>query len=663
LKSIYFLSLNMIQFVPYAYGLLRNYAEQDERIKAAYTWKEPFCRIEPVDKIVSGIRDPDLLFLSCYVWNHNQQLEISKRVKEAYPRCIVVCGGPHIPRISDFYFLKYPFVDILVHDEGEIPLRDLLLELMEPSPDPTHVKGLTCNIDGKAVKTGTAEKLDANLPVPSPYLSGLFSSFFNSRDNVNKIALWETNRGCPFSCCFCDWGVRTTNKLRLHDMDRIIKEIEYFGKNRLKDIYITDSNFGILKRDLDIAGLLVKCKEKYGFPKRIRIQFAKKSNHIVFEISKLLYDNHMLWGTTLSMQSVDMNVLNAIKRPYVSIENYKKIEEMYGKHHIPTYTELILGLPMESKQSLIEGICTLFDIGMHDDFRMFELVLLPNAPLSEKSMRQKYGLHTRMKPVRKADPGCEKEYVELVFGSNTMPHDDWEYCFVFSEMAQALHNGGYTRFMSIYLKEQGIMSYIDFYAGLLDYMLIAEEDCFLPFKRVKKLINDFYRDPDMPQINRALTQPDIRKFLAKYNPDRKAWQLWTYIWLWVSEHLDTFYDRLLAYMENKGVKINSEILDLMKYQKEIMLTLDYDPKEGKKAEYGFNWYDYFSRKPELKRGPVTITYQDQRMGASFQYELERANKKKFVTAAIGISYPYSKFRHFFHQFEAATPSHLSHLNK
>ena len=37
------------------------------------------------------------------------------------------------------------------------------------------------------------------------------------------------------------------------------------------------------------------------------------------------------------------------------------------------------------------------------------------------------------------------------------------------------------------------------------------------------------------------------------------------------------------------------------------------------------------------------------MGISHRYELEKNDKKKFVTAAIGYSYPYSKFRHFFHQ--------------
>jgi len=169
------------------------------------------------------------------------------------------------------------------------------------------------------------------------------------------------------------------NKMRRHDLDKTIQEIEYMGTHKVEDIYISDCNFGIFKRDLELAKKLVESKKKYGYPKRVRIQFAKNSNDTVFEISKLLHDNDMLWGTTLSMQSVDMNVLEAVARQHIGISNYKKLKDRYLEARIPTYTELILGLPLETRDSFINGICTLFDIGIHDDIRVFELALLPKC--------------------------------------------------------------------------------------------------------------------------------------------------------------------------------------------------------------------------------------------------------------------------------------------
>ena len=69
MKSVYFLILNYIQYVPYAYGLLRAYAEQNPIIRENYDWKEPFCAVDPVDDIVDQIIDPDILLCSNYVWN------------------------------------------------------------------------------------------------------------------------------------------------------------------------------------------------------------------------------------------------------------------------------------------------------------------------------------------------------------------------------------------------------------------------------------------------------------------------------------------------------------------------------------------------------------------------------------------------------------------
>lgn len=652
MKTIYFLSLNMIQFAPYAYGFLRAFAELSPAIRANYVWKEPFCRVEPVAALAEKITRPDFLFMSCYAWNFNQQIEIARRVKQKNPGCKVVCGGPHIPHDSTGYFEKYPVIDVLVHGEGEIPVRNLLLELLRKKPDLSKINGISYPDHTLAVQTPESAKLPKHLPVPSPYLNGLLTPFFTSGDKANKIALWETNRGCPFACCFCDWGVRTTNKVRQHSMDRVQAEVDYFGSNKIEDIYITDSNFGLFERDLDIARALVACKEKYGHPQRIRIQFAKKSNQTVLAISRLLYENNMLWGTTLSMQSVDITVLEAIKRPMVSIDAYKSAKEKYAANNIPTYTELILGLPRETRESFIKGICTLFEIEMHDDFRTFELVLLPNAPLSQPSMRAKYGLQTRFKPMRLADAGCETEYLELVFGTRTLTQPDWEDCFVFSEMAQALHNGGYTRFLSIYLHKTGRMSYLDFYTALFSWALESSAPAMQAIARIKRLAHDFYEDPAMPQINRALTQPDMAEFLAGFNPDRKGWQLWTYIWLWISENKRAFYGLLREFLETRDVAITPELEDLMHYQEEIMLSQAYDPVAGKSVSYHYNWPAYFNNGQYPAKEPVHLHYHDTHMGASFQYDLEKNNRKKFVTAAIGFSYPYSKFRHFFHQPQA-----------
>ena len=432
-------------------------------------------------------------------------------------------------------------------------------------------------------------------------------------------------------------------------MRKVAAEIDYIARRKIEDLYVTDCNFGILKRDLKITDLLVQAREKYGYPKRVRIQFAKNSNDTVFDISRLLHANDMLWGTTLSMQSVDEDVLAAVNRRQIGTHNYQLLKERYRQVGIPTYTELILGLPNETRESFIAGICTLLEIGIHDDIRIYELALLPNAPLSQPPKRKEFGLKTKIKPLRIPAENCEKETVEIVFETDTMPYKDWAYCFLFGETVQALHNGGYTRFLAIFLNDTGQMSYQQFYNRLLTFMLHSNEPAHAAIKRVKKLIDAYYHNPDMPQIHKILTQPDMSAFLATYNPKRTGWHLWTYLWLAIGEAGDAFYGALRKFLGREGIRIDKKIDDLLRYQHELMLTVDFDPIRGKEVAYQYNWFDHFFHNTPLAETPTALHYTDTHMGITNRYPLEKNNRLRFVNAAIGISYPYTKFRHFFHQ--------------
>ena len=647
MKSIYFLIFNYINYVPYAYGLLRAYTEQNPLIRENYEWKEPFCDVVPVDDVVDKIIDPDILLCSNYVWNHNSQMYIAEKVKERYLHCKVICGGPHVPDASENFFREYPFADVIVHGEGEVPLEGLLLELLEKEPDLGKVPGISYNRDGQAVKTEKTAGLPSLLNIPSPYLLGFFDEFV--AQHPDALGLWGTNRGCPFHCAFCTWAVEDMNKLKLHDMEHVRQEVEQIAKYKMREAYVTDSNFGLLKRDLEIARILVDSKKKYGYPLGLRFNSAKFSNTTVFEISKLLYDNEMLWGTTLSMESVDRRVQKEVNRKSYSMERYRELKDRYRKLGLHTYTELILGLPLETRESFINGICSLFEIGIHEDIRVFELAMLPNAPLSQQAAREKYGFKTRFKAIHDAGEGYKREYTELVFETNTMPLEDWAYSLFFAEAIQALHNGGYTRFLAIYLNDNELLPYAKFYDGFLQFALQREGESLKGFKRIKRLIGDFYEDPEMPHVHRLMTQPDIAEFLQTYSRKRKGYKLYTYIWLWLSEHRDDFYRHVAQFLKEQGIDLDSRVLDLLRYQKELMLALDYAPGQGKKVSYQFTWFEYFFKGGPLREEPCEMQYTDTHMGTTHRYPLVKNNKLRFLNAAIGSAYPYSKFRHFFHQ--------------
>ncbi len=258
---------------------------------------------------------------------------------------------------------------------------------------------------------------------------------------------------------------------------------------------------------------------------------------------------------------------------------------------------------------------------MHEDIRVFELALLPNAPLSQPDMRARYGLKTRFKPIRLTEPGFEREMVELVFGTGSMPYADWADCLLFAETIQALHNGAFTRFIAIYLHREGLLTYRRFYESLLDHLIADTRGIGRVFGRLKKLIDDYHADPDMPQVNRILTQPDMLTFLRRYHPTRKGWPLWTWLWLNLSEDQNGFYHMVTDALASKGVDMDAPLLDLLHYQQEIMLTPQYDPGQGKVVACHYNWHDYFFAAADLMPVKTTLRYVDTHMGPSRQYPL------------------------------------------
>ncbi|HTL37126.1 MAG TPA: cobalamin-dependent protein, partial [Kofleriaceae bacterium] len=322
-KRIYFTGFShpALDYLPLTWGLLRAHAEQHEVVRASYVFERPMFRREAPDVLLSRIREPFMLAVSCYVWNFQHTIALCRAVKEAHPECIIVAGGPDVPERPQGYFERHPYFDVLVHGEGEIPFTQLLLQYLEETPDLRKVPGITFNEGGREVTNEPSPKLPKEIDVPSPFLQGYFDDCLDeARMKSGELnVLWETNRGCPYGCTFCDWGSATMNKLRQFPIERLRGEIEWFSKHRVDLLNLADANFGLIERDLELTRTLVAAKAATGYPAQFRTNFAKNSNERVFEISRLLHDAQMFTGTTLSMQSTSAPVLAAIKRQSIGI--------------------------------------------------------------------------------------------------------------------------------------------------------------------------------------------------------------------------------------------------------------------------------------------------------------------------------------------------------
>src|SRR3990167_247132 len=192
-------------FLPYSVGLLQAYAEAIPAIKEAYDFKELFFLREPINDVLARLDNPKVFGLSCYIWNWHYNNSLAYAVKELWPSCLIVMGGPQVPNRSLRFFEDHQHVDLLVHNEGEEVFSEVLLEALNEHPDFTKIQGLSIRLNRMDIAVTKPSVRQANLDkLPSPYLSGVFDQLILQHYDFH--ASQETHRGCPYSCTFCITG-------------------------------------------------------------------------------------------------------------------------------------------------------------------------------------------------------------------------------------------------------------------------------------------------------------------------------------------------------------------------------------------------------------------------------------------------------------------------
>ena len=211
----------------------------------------------------------------------------------------------------------------------------------------------------------------------SAYYEELFATEFKSTD---VIAVWETNRGCPFKCSYCDWGSSTMSKVRRFDMERVRSEAEWFGKMHVSFVMLADANFGMLPRDVDITDLLIESNGRHGYPRYLSYNTAKNNPERTVQIARKLVSSGLAASHILSVQHTDLDVLTATERANISVEQQVEVVRQLLADDVPIYVQLILGIPGDTYEKWKRCFSDLMEWGIHSYYWIYPYSVLPNAP-------------------------------------------------------------------------------------------------------------------------------------------------------------------------------------------------------------------------------------------------------------------------------------------
>ena len=457
-------------FLPYSAGMLQAYAQSHEDVREAYEFLPIVFLREPVEQVVARLERVDVLALSCYIWNWEYSKALGRAIKEKFPDCLVVMGGTQIPHQHKGFADVHPWADVLVFNEGE----KVFTEVLRKRQTLEEVKGVILLRDGKEIVNPPAERIQDVDALPSPYLVGVFDRILKDYPHLAFQGSQETHRGCPYSCTFCDWGSATMSKVRQFNEERIYSEFKWFASSGIELLYNCDANFGLFKRDVDLIQRLVETKKESGMPSKFRAAYAKNSNQRVFEIAKLLNDEGMCKGVTLSFQSLDSNTLDAVKRKNMDVNDFKTLMDSYHEASIPTYTELILGLPGETYDSFCDGIDALLTAGQHEGLNVYHAMLLPNSEMSKPAYKELHKIESVKTELLLLHGTREKgdlpEYYDIVVATSSMNREMWVKAALFAYVVQAFHCLNLTGIVAEEAVRSRGQTYRGFYEGLIAHL-------------------------------------------------------------------------------------------------------------------------------------------------------------------------------------------------
>ena len=351
------------------------------------------------DRLAEFTAEPAIYLFSNYLWSHQRCVAVSERIKQLSPASITIHGGPDTPKYEKdmyAYFEAHPHVDVTVRGEGEMTAAHLLETLMPvfgaDQPDLSvlrDVPGISYRGAEGVHRTEDRERITDLDSLPSPFITGLFDVF---ADVPELFVTFETNRGCPYGCTFCDWGSATTSRIRKFSLERVYAEIEWCSGFGVESVSVADANFGILARDVDIAQRVADEHRRLGKPKAFGVSYAKNTVKHVRPIISILADAGIMTQGVLSLQTMDTETLKVIHRSNIKTDQYDQLANEMRLAHLPLMVELMMGLPGQTVESFADDLQQCIDRAV--PARINITTLLVNSPMNEPDYLKEHQIVT-----------------------------------------------------------------------------------------------------------------------------------------------------------------------------------------------------------------------------------------------------------------------------
>eukprot|EP01133_Synstelium_polycarpum_P001365 gene1365-1567_t len=316
--------------------------------------KRIFLSLDLEVKIFSHFAKDDIVYkifyyhsaFGAFVWNETHLTGILDKLEKHPQRSKVkiLLGGPQVSYAPKGTLERYyPTADYFIRGYAEDAMTRTVEEFIGSGDSLDRIDGL--HMAGQE-DLGKQAKLELD-HAPSP--------FFGVIDITKQSFIrWETQRGCPFKCTFCQHRDSYESRKQFSMIDRLRKEIELIcsHESAVRDIAVLDPTFNAGPHYLEVMEHIILG----GYKGRLSLQCR-------FEMMKeefvILCQRMVSTGVDLilefGIQSTQKQESIAIGR----LNNLARVQQWASRLHevgVPFEISLIYGLPHQSVGSFEKSI-------------------------------------------------------------------------------------------------------------------------------------------------------------------------------------------------------------------------------------------------------------------------------------------------------------------
>ena len=312
---------------------------------------------------------PDILAATAWLFNHEQLLHITSRLKALLPESCLILGGPEFLGDNECFLRKNPFVNCVFRGEGEEAFPQWLACWNHPEQWGA-IPGL-CFLDSDKQyrDNGTARVLNFSNLVPPEK-----SPFFNWDKPFVQL---ETTRGCFNTCAFCVSG--DEKPVRTLPIDNIRRRLQIIRQHGIKNVRVLDRTFNYnAHRAKELLRLFMEYPD---IRFHLEIHPALLSEELKEELKQLPKG---LLHLEAGIQSLREPVLEQSRRMGKLSDALKGLQFLCSLPNMETHADLIAGLPLYHLHEIFEDVYTLagYNAG---EIQLESLKLLPGTEMRRRA--------------------------------------------------------------------------------------------------------------------------------------------------------------------------------------------------------------------------------------------------------------------------------------